>query len=135
MKVLVADPAKCTGAMKCIPACAKQLFKTFEDEAHSAIRVRKANYRWAFTICDQCGECIPVCPTKALVRTKAGIVAVKRDLCTGCFMCVGACTKDAMMRAPKALEPFKCLSCGACVKACPTGALKLVDADPTNLPA
>lgn len=134
MKVLVADPAKCTGAMKCVPACSQQIFKRSEEE-YSSIRVQQVDGRWQFTICDQCGDCIPICPTKALQRTKAGIVVVKKDLCTGCFMCIGFCPKNAMFRAPKAIEPFKCLSCGACVKACPEGALQLVERDSSNLPA
>jgi Fe-S-cluster-containing hydrogenase component 2 len=134
MKSLVADPAKCTGAMKCAPACAKQIFKK-EGEEYSAIRVAKVDGKWQFTICDQCGECILVCPTKALQRNKAGIVQVKKDLCVGCFMCMGFCPHAAMFRAPKAVEPFKCLSCNACVKACPSGALKLVELDHSKLPA
>ncbi|MBI5542993.1 MAG: 4Fe-4S dicluster domain-containing protein [Deltaproteobacteria bacterium] len=134
MKSLVADPAKCTGAMKCVPACSQQIFKRSEEE-FSSIRVKNAEGKWEFTICDQCGDCIPICPTKALQRNKAGIVVVKKDLCVGCFMCIGFCPKGAMFRAPKATEPFKCLSCNACVKACPTGALKLEERDHSKLPA
>ena len=133
MKSLVADPAKCTGAMKCMPACSQQIFKR-SDEAWSAIRVRAENGSYLFTICDQCGDCILVCPTKALQRNKAGVVQVKKDLCVGCFMCIGFCPKGAMFRAPNATEPFKCLSCNACVKACPAGALKLEERDHSKLP-
>jgi len=134
MKSLVADPAKCTGALKCVAACAKQIFKQAGEE-YSSIRVQQVDGRWQFTICDQCGDCIPVCPTRALQRNKAGIVQVKKDLCVGCFMCSGFCPKGAMFRAPKAVEPFKCLSCNACVKACPSGALQLVERDHSKLPA
>lgn len=133
MKSLVADPAKCTGAMRCMPACSLQIFKV-NDVAWSALRVRRADGAYEFTICDQCGDCIPICPTQALQRNRAGVVQVKKDLCTGCFMCVAYCPKSAMFRGPGATEPFKCLSCNACVKACPSGALRLEVRDHSNLP-
>ena len=32
-------------------------------------------------------------------------------------------------RAPEVVTPFKCISCGKCVEACPTGALELVEVE------
>jgi ferredoxin len=32
-----------------------------------------------------------------------------------------------MRKAPARIEPFKCISCGSCVRACPEQALELAD--------
>jgi ferredoxin len=43
------------------------------------------------------------------------------------MICVAECPEGAMSRHDELVEPFKCISCGACVKKCPTGAIKLKD--------
>jgi ferredoxin len=134
MKVLRVDTDKCSGARECMTACASTLFKT-NDLASSAVQVRKADDRVDFSVCDQCGDCIEMCPTGALWRSKAGTVMLKKDLCVGCFICVGECAKAAMFRAPRGLQPIKCISCGNCVSACPSGALAMVEQDHAGLPA
>lgn len=134
MKVLAVDLEKCNGAQACMAACATTLFKT-ADAALSAVQVTKTSGPSEARVCDQCGDCIPVCPTLALYRGKAGTVLLKKELCVGCFMCVGFCSKGAMVRARERLEPIKCISCGNCVEACPSGALKLVEKDHQGLPA
>jgi Fe-S-cluster-containing hydrogenase component 2 len=134
MKVLTPHPEKCQGAFACVKACAKALNKK-DDLAHSAIRPRKTAQGFSFTVCNQCGECIEVCPTGALRRNKAGTVLIQRDLCVGCLMCIGFCPHKAMFRVPGTATPFKCTSCGSCVKACPHGALSLETQDHATLPA
>jgi ferredoxin len=135
MKVLKIDLEKCDGSQACMAACAKALFKT-EEIAFSSILIRSGEGgKVAATLCDQCGECVSVCPPQALYRAKNGTVMLKKELCTGCLICVGYCRKGAMMRVPGSVEPFKCVACGQCVKACPTGALSLEQQDHSNLPA
>lgn len=134
MKVLRIDLEKCDGTQACMTECARAVFKS-EDVAHSSIVVRREDGQTVAILCDQCGECIPVCPTQALYRSKSGTVMLKKDLCTGCFICIGFCTKAAMFRVSKGTVPFKCISCGKCVDACPNGALSLEQADHENLPA
>jgi ferredoxin len=39
---------------------------------------------------------------------------------------VAACPIGAMLWHPGSRAPFKCVSCGACVRTCPKGALGMV---------
>ena len=134
MKVLTAAPGSCKGIRACEKACAKALHKS-EDASLSAIRVSGSDGARSFTMCNQCGDCIAVCPTRALYRNKAGIVLVKKSLCVSCFVCVGFCPTGAMSWHPDVDTPIKCISCGKCVKACPEHVLGLVDQDHSGLPA
>ena len=134
MKVLTPDAGKCDGVRACEKICAKTFFKN-DDRACSSIQVEKKEGRHVLNVCNQCGECIAVCPVKAIFRNAAGIVMIDKKTCVGCYMCVGFCPTLAMRRAPGQREPFKCVSCGACVKACPKGALELKEKPHANLPA
>ncbi|MCK4548103.1 MAG: 4Fe-4S binding protein [Candidatus Eisenbacteria sp.] len=125
MRVLMTRPEICKGVRACVTACSKYLFKE-ENPEKSAIRV-DGNPGGPFTIqvCNQCGECIAVCPTQALYRDKAGVVKIDKDKCVGCLSCVGFCPHGAMYFHADYTEPFKCVACGSCVKACPNGVLYL----------
>jgi len=134
MKVLVADRTTCSIAKMCEVTCAKVVNKK-EDPKFSAIQVTQdATGKPVLTFCDQCGECIAVCPTGALRRANSGVVLLKKDLCVACYMCIGFCPTNAMFRAEGQLEPFKCISCGNCVKTCPCGTLQMVEKDHSQLP-
>jgi Fe-S-cluster-containing hydrogenase component 2 len=126
-KILKTDTQKCNGARVCETTCSKAFFKV-EDPAYSSIRYdRTDDVGHALNVCNQCCECIPICPVEALYRNKVGVVMVNKKLCVGCFMCVGFCPTLSMHRAPGRAEPFKCTSCGLCAKACPTQALAIVE--------
>jgi ferredoxin len=93
-----------------------QILEPGEDELYQAI------------VCTQCGECIDVCPTRALSRARNGVVRRDLSLCVGCLACVGFCKvgapHGAAMRAHfSQVEPFKCVACGRCARACPEEAL------------
>lgn len=134
MKFIKPDPLKCVGAKSCEKVCAKTFFKS-EDVAYSAIRITRGKEGWDINVCNQCGKCIEICPAKAISRNKAGTVMIDKAVCVGCFMCVGFCPTLSMRVAPGAREPFKCVSCGACAKACRNCALALTESDHANLPA
>jgi carbon-monoxide dehydrogenase iron sulfur subunit len=133
MKVLHGDEARCRLAKACERACAHALHKE-EESAYSAIRVGEADGRPSFNVCNQCGECIPICPSGALTRNKSGTVLVKKKLCVACYMCIGFCPTSSMFRVEGDLPPFKCIVCGKCVKACPHNALELVEESHEGLP-
>ena len=151
MKVLIFKPELCDGCRECEKVCSQAWFKE-ENAEKSAIRISEAAYcasrrlsgeaaycasrrlsgeiadqpgHYQAVVCDQCGECIDVCPTIALVRDKQGIVRIKKPLCVGCLSCVGFCPTEAMCMHADDIVPFKCIACGKCVKVCSTGALAL----------
>lgn len=128
MKVLIHDPGRCTGCHTCEETCAEAWFKE-PDRDKSAIRILEPDVSGIYraTVCSQCGECIDVCPTMALRRAGGGVVRIDRDLCVGCLSCVGFCPIWAMRTHPDQVEPFKCVACGRCARACPEGALHIED--------
>jgi anaerobic carbon-monoxide dehydrogenase iron sulfur subunit len=134
MKVLTADASKCTGYQCCETACAKAVFKS-EDPALSCIRYQSTAKGAALVVCNQCGECINVCPTQAIFRNKAGTVMVRKADCVSCYMCVGFCPTSAMFQVAGRPEPIKCIACGNCIESCPNGVLALEQKDHSSLPA
>ena len=112
---------------ECEEACATKVFKQ-TDRAHAALHIRElADGQGIAIICDQCGDCMEICPANALTRNRLGVVMIDKKICAGCFACIGFCEKNAFERAPGFLEPYKCTACGICVKACPHAALEIVD--------
>ena len=131
MRQLTIDLLKCNGGRNCSheceSSCATRVFK-LGDSALAAINIQALpGGRSLATICDQCGDCVVVCPSDALKRNKLGVVMIDKERCVGCYMCVGFCEKDAFKRNHDWLEPYKCTACGICTKACPHGALSIVD--------
>ena len=45
-------------------------------------------------LCDQCGTCISVCPSNALLLSQ--ILEIDRNLCTQCQTCVKICPFGAL---------------------------------------
>ena len=133
MKFVQADPSLCKGVRACEKVCASTFFKK-EEAAYSSIQVDEIGGSFEVNVCNQCGQCIEICPVQAIYRNAAGTVMIKKDICVGCYMCIGFCPTMSMRRAPGANIAFKCIACGKCVKACPEGALSLVEADHSELP-
>ncbi|MEM3056811.1 MAG: 4Fe-4S dicluster domain-containing protein [Candidatus Bathyarchaeia archaeon] len=96
--------------------------------------------KWVFAKvqCNHCIEpgCATACPTTALIKTKEGPVIYRKELCIGCGYCINACPFNVPKfdEENKAIE--KCTFCSerlteglepACVQACPTDTLVLMD--------
>jgi carbon-monoxide dehydrogenase iron sulfur subunit len=137
MKALVFDPDLCTGCRICEETCSQTWFKEVSG-AKSSIRISELEDQsghFAANVCNQCGECIDICPTMALKRDKRGIVRIDKKLCVGCLSCVGFCPIVAMRVHPDYTVPFKCVACGQCAKKCPENALAIGDLPDAELTA
>jgi formate dehydrogenase iron-sulfur subunit len=83
--------------------------------------------------CDDPG-CLAACPAPgAIVQYENGIVDFDQTQCIGCQFCVAGCPFDIPRFDSKTKKVYKCTMCvdrvaaslePACVKACPTGAIK-----------
>lgn len=126
MKVLNKNNKICTACRQCENTCSVVWFREKNSEK-SCIRIKNEGGKPKIIVCSQCGECIDICPVQAIYKDKAGVVRVRKDICVGCFMCVGFCPEGAMFMHEDYTEPFKCTACGQCVKGCPTGAINVVE--------
>jgi anaerobic carbon-monoxide dehydrogenase iron sulfur subunit len=132
MKQLRIDLSKCDAGRatchhECEVECAKKVFK-IDDPAQAALHIRELEDGTGVALlCDQCGDCVVVCPADALSRNKLGVVMIDRKICVGCYTCIGFCDRGVFERKPGALVPHKCTSCGICVKACPHAALEIIE--------
>ncbi len=126
------------------PTRTRRIWRVPPSTSSSTARCRrKADpVRWLFVSrrcmhCDDAG-CMKICPAPgALYRTAEGAVAYDRDKCIGCKLCVNACPfdvprYDAEGKMTKCHLCFDRIGAGmqpACVKTCPTGALRFGDRD------
>ncbi len=109
---------------------------------------RQGKLSWLFTrqACMHCTDatCVQVCPTKALTHHELGMVTYDKDLCSGCGYCVDFCPfhvprsqRNLVIGVAKMEKCTMCTTPGldriaagyepACVKTCPTLALKFGD--------
>jgi len=46
-------------------------------------------------VCDECGLCLPLCPTMAIAMRREGL-HIDVDACTGCRKCIDPCPVGAL---------------------------------------
>ncbi len=63
------------------------------------------------------------------VQSLSSDIRMIRELCTDCTACIPLCPVGALYQDKKDLsvifDPDKCITCGICIRACPTKAMEL----------
>jgi Fe-S-cluster-containing hydrogenase component 2 len=134
MRVLFHDPELCIACHTCENVCSETFYREVNAEK-SKIRIHdEGDDLPVGSACNQCGECITICPTEALSRDRRGVVQVDRELCVKCLACVGFCPSHVMFWHVEEAYPFKCISCGICVRECPEDALEVAEVEEAPAP-
>lgn len=146
---VVADPDVCIGCRTCMAACLAN-HDVIDDVAVARLNLVSTLMISAPVACRHCVDapCAAVCPTEALYREEGGRVAIREENCIGCRNCVMACpygavsvvmrdvtTKlgDLVIERHEKPTVVKCDLCAdrlggpACIEACPTKGLVLID--------
>jgi len=151
-QIIAIDIEKCVGCHSCQIACAlahsdaKTLFEAAQQEppVQSRISVLLAGNTPVAVQCRHCDDppCVEKCPKDAMQkRDSDGVVTVDAELCTACKVCIKVCPLGefgviSISLDEEAKTIIKCDMCverisqgllPACVAACPTGALALMD--------
>ncbi len=156
-ETIFSDGEKCLGCHSCELACAVahgegDLFDAAAsgNAFHSRTRVVKAGGGTIPVQCRQCenAPCAVVCPTSA-IKQENGRVVIYEKTCVGCKLCIKVCPFGAITVTTEGVitnserkkrgVAKKCDLCAglrdaegnrkqpACVEACPTRAIKLVN--------
>jgi anaerobic carbon-monoxide dehydrogenase iron sulfur subunit len=135
---------RCTGCRSCEIACAvrhskgKTLFAALSENPLPKKRlfVEEAGAVKMPVTCRHCEDapCLNACITGSLYRDEQNFVRRKKERCVGCWSCVMACPFGVVGMDMENRLSVKCDRCHsldvpACVSACPTKALVLVDVD------
>jgi len=135
---------RCTGCKSCEIACAvqhsqsKTLFGALAESPLSQQRVfvHEASGARIPVLCRHCenAPCVNSCITGCLYHDENGNVRRHKGRCIGCWSCIMVCPFGVITRDARKHIAVKCDRCHkldipACVTACPTKALELMDID------
>ncbi len=150
-KVLVHDPALCTGCMRCMTTCS-----TYNNGATSLTRSRiqimrhegyattgideESEFIFEALACRQCDKpfCLNFCTVRAIRRDKdTHAMVINYDKCIGCRMCITVCPFGAPLYDSVRKQVIKCNLCDGdpqCVRFCPTNALQFLPKEAAHIP-
>jgi Fe-S-cluster-containing dehydrogenase component len=144
------DMRRCTGCRACVMACRSANHLEYGLQWREVIAYREdpeAPGRHFLSLsCNHCEspECLRVCKEGAFQKQEDGAVLHLADRCTGCRLCTLTCPYGAPRYSATLRKVSKCNLCPdrlaqglqpACVAACPTGALSLVNLRQFDQPA
>ncbi|MBP2649954.1 MAG: 4Fe-4S ferredoxin, iron-sulpur binding protein [Firmicutes bacterium] len=145
---VIADPDKCIGCRTCEVACVQahrlgqsvaSLTEKFFSPRLTVIQTAKISVPIQCRHCED-APCAKVCPVKAIVQRDRSVQVISNK-CIGCKSCIMACPYGAIeLGAAEAdvdggnkVDAIKCDLCRdtidgpACIKVCPTKALRKID--------
>jgi len=132
LKRLIVDAAMCAGCRFCEMVCSFHHEGKFSPSLSRMTVIKEDEFGMDYPVfCRQCSTCPPVesCPTGAL--KKDVIIMLDKEACTGCGICIEACTYDAI-KMDESTKPLICDLCGGdpvCAERCPTEAIKFGEAE------
>lgn len=130
MNHLTVDPIPCTGCLSCEAVCALAR-AGIHDRSAASIRVSLDIFRGSHSHlwCRHCSapSCTEACPSGAMsVDPSTGIASVDRERCISCGACARACPFGVLFMWDRERWPAKCDLCGGsprCVDACRFGVI------------
>ncbi len=137
-------PERCMGCRSCEFACAvqhskgKDLLSALSETPRPRKRlfVEEADGFRMPVVCRHCEEapCMRACISGCLYKDEKGFVRRRKERCIGCWSCIMACPFGVITKDPEGKIAVKCDRCHklevpACVNACPTKALVLVEVE------
>ncbi len=130
-RLTVANRDQCVGCFSCMYACSRT-FRRAGSTNKAALRVRVySGVEGAFSLrtCLRCAEpdCAAACPTGALVVQPQGGVRLEKERCISCGACVRACVLKALQWDEEERIPLPCVHCGTCARFCPNNVLTLTE--------
>lgn len=124
----------CDGCNACMTACAE--VKGGSSDASNFLNNSRIQIvaddigGYGLALCRQCGDpkCVSNCPAGALTKDEvSGVISWEGEKCVNCLLCTVGCSYGGIVHNQDAGHVVKCDTCDgdpACVKVCPTGALK-----------
>ena len=114
------DEAACWGCQACEVACKQEndipvgvkVIRVGETEP-ADLDTHRHNYTYTVTLCRHCADapCVAACPAEAIEKRPDGIVVLDEATCTGCGACVEACPYGAIAFNETADVAMKCNMC------------------------
>lgn len=131
------NPERCVGCKSCEMACKNENTTPVNVNWRRVSSLGSGNLSISCNHCES-PECFRVCPQRAYVKRRDGIVLINVNRCDGCMTCVSACPYEAPQFDLEKHKASKCTFCverreagllPACVSACHTGALSIINTD------
>ncbi len=125
MKRLFLDHERCTGCSLCELICSLIHFHE-NNPKKSAIRIERkfpAPGTFEIHVCNQCGRCQEVCPSKAIIE-REGAFVIDPSKCHFCQLCIEACPEGALFTHRDLATPIPCDLCGECIQVCAPEAIR-----------